>query len=75
VVTNADTTAAIHDKYGGKIGALKEDTIQKYISEHNKGKKYLKAVENFKRSLAGYSVFTYLLGIGDRHSDNIMVTK
>ena len=26
------------------------------------------------RSLAGYSVFCYLLALGDRHNDNIMVT-
>jgi phosphatidylinositol-4,5-bisphosphate 3-kinase len=33
------------------------------------------AMEEFSRSCAGYCVATYVLGVADRHSDNIMVRQ
>ena len=64
-------------KYGGgALGALKLEPLERYIASHNEDPaRYERAVDNFVRSCAGYCVATYVLGIGDRHNGNIMMTK
>ena len=75
VVQRSATTANIHYKFGGgAMGAFDVQCIDKYLRSHNTGDHYKVAVENFYCSCAAYCVATYVLGAGDRHNDNIMVT-
>ena len=72
VVLDADTTASISKKAGGATAAFYVDPLKNWLQKHNPTEsQYEKAVESFIKSCAGYCVATYVLGIGDRHNDNV----
>ena len=76
VVLNAETVSNIQQAYGGSTAAFRDTPLQEWIRAQNKeDEDYKKAVDTFVLSCAGYCVATYVLGIGDRHNDNIMVTR
>ncbi len=53
-----------------------KDQLYKWIQANNPTKHLLdKAIDNFTKSCAGFCVATFILGIGDRHPDNIMINK
>jgi len=54
-----------------------EGRISKFIQVHNDhtGPKLQKAHERFCGSCAAYCVATYLIGVGDRHLDNLMIAE
>ncbi|XP_015782689.1 phosphatidylinositol 4-phosphate 3-kinase C2 domain-containing subunit alpha isoform X2 [Tetranychus urticae] len=74
IVKNAETLRKIQTEYG-ITGSFRDSCISEWLQKHNTSElEYRKSVENFTYSLAGYVVVTYVLGIGDRHNDNIMIT-
>ncbi|KAA0166543.1 hypothetical protein FNF31_01321 [Cafeteria roenbergensis] len=79
VVQSADTIAAVQRRFGGgAAGAYSTRCIRDYLTHHNGPEAstgYAAAQKRFLRSLAGYCVATYALGIGDRHNDNYMIRQ
>ncbi|XP_071945035.1 phosphatidylinositol 4,5-bisphosphate 3-kinase catalytic subunit alpha isoform-like isoform X1 [Antedon mediterranea] len=75
IVRNSKTIYDIQHK-SGLMGTLqlKSGVLHQWIKVRNKDQ-YDDAIDRFTRSCAGYCVATFILGIGDRHNDNIMVTE
>lgn len=65
IVPNAETILSINTRKGF--------SILNFILEHNPTKSVEEVREIFMRSCVAYCILSYLLGIGDRHLENIMV--
>lgn len=73
MITDAETLRKIQVEWG-LTGSFKDKPIAEWLQRQNPSQlEYQRAVDNFTVSCAGYSVVTYILGICDRHNDNIML--
>eukprot|EP01127_Copromyxa_protea_P002451 TRINITY_DN12331_c0_g1_i1.p1 TRINITY_DN12331_c0_g1~~TRINITY_DN12331_c0_g1_i1.p1 ORF type:complete len:261 (-),score=28.71 TRINITY_DN12331_c0_g1_i1:123-821(-) len=74
VVLNSSTNARIQKSYAGLVGALSKAPLKNWLQDENKKPlEYREAVSKFTESCAGYCAASYVIGLGDRHNDNIMV--
>ncbi|KAJ4924837.1 hypothetical protein JOQ06_003787 [Pogonophryne albipinna] len=76
IVKDATTIANIQQSVVGSTGAFKDEILYQWLRDKCVCEdKFQQAVEKFLYSCGGYCVATYVLGIGDRHNDNIMITE
>ncbi|KAJ0180329.1 hypothetical protein K1T71_003733 [Dendrolimus kikuchii] len=79
VVEEAETVANIQKQSAlfNAASTIYRATLLQWLRKHTENNEvaFNKAVDEFTMSCAGYCVATYVLGIADRHPDNIMVKK
>ena len=78
VVQDAETIGAINREAGGASQVFKNSTLFDWLKRQcgdDDDAKLAAAQQRFAHSAAAYCAATYILGIGDRHNDNIMMKR
>ena len=74
IVGDSETLATVHKMAGGATSCLTAKPLKKWL-EKNANVNEKEYINNFLVSSVAYCVSTFVLGIGDRHNDNIMIKK
>ena len=74
IITNSYTISQIHKEQGGALQSFKKESIKNWII-NNRITSLEECYQNFLLSNVAYCCATFILGISDRHSDNIMIKK
>ena len=74
IVKNSDTLATIQKEFSGILAGFSSKPLKLWMEKYIKIKED-EYIYNFLKSCAAYCIGTFVLGIGDRHNDNIMVKK
>eukprot|EP00767_Chilomastix_cuspidata_P003672 gnl/Chilomastix_cuspidata/3795.p1 GENE.gnl/Chilomastix_cuspidata/3795~~gnl/Chilomastix_cuspidata/3795.p1 ORF type:complete len:1275 (-),score=337.55 gnl/Chilomastix_cuspidata/3795:877-4701(-) len=75
MVPDAESIASITKWASGALGAFSEKPVDSWLRAQNRADaQYACALENFVASCAGACVFTRVLGVGDRHNDNVLLS-
>ena len=78
VVMNCNTLAGIvkEQRGGSALGVFDPKIYYDWLRDKNPTpSEWHSAVDKFIRSCAGYCVATYILGVADRHNDNVMLAQ
>lgn len=76
MINDSETLLQIESKLGPIRGTFGESALYGWLRLNNESDRDFQiAVQNLTYSCAAYCVATYVLGIGDRHNENILIKR
>ncbi|ORY81577.1 kinase-like domain-containing protein [Protomyces lactucae-debilis] len=77
ILATSTTSGFVEFVHSASLGAIlsEQGSLGAYLGGTSTRKVDEVIMDTYTRSCAGYCVITYLLGVGDRHLDNLLLTK